>query len=124
MQNYQFLCLRECFGYNREPFVCPSCVHRVNIGRLRVCVGSILAFNQIRYEIARNSKFHIRVAIVCQNRLGMTPPLNECTTNIATSSDYKKNTCLQWFNTLLRKLIHMYIPCDKICIVAAILVWL
>ena len=27
-----------------------SCVHRVTIGRLRVCVGSILAFYQIRDE--------------------------------------------------------------------------
>ena len=42
--------LRECFGYNRELFVCPSCVHRVTIGTLRVCVGSILAFYQIRDE--------------------------------------------------------------------------
>ena len=30
--------------------MCPSCVHRVTIGRLRVCVGSILAFYQIRDE--------------------------------------------------------------------------
>ena len=50
MQNRQFLYLRESFGYNRELFVCPSCVHRVAIGRLRVCVGSILAFYQIRDE--------------------------------------------------------------------------
>ena len=50
MQNCQFLYLRESFGKNRELFVCPSCVHRVAIGRLRVCVGSILAFYQIREE--------------------------------------------------------------------------
>ena len=28
--------------------VCPSCVHRVSIGRLRTCFGSTLAFYQIR----------------------------------------------------------------------------
>ena len=50
MQNCQFLYLRESFGYNRELFVCPSCDNRVDIGRLRVCVGSILAFYQIRDE--------------------------------------------------------------------------
>ena len=31
-------------------------------------------FTNFVTKIARNSKFHIGVAIVCQNRLGMTPP--------------------------------------------------
>ena len=30
--------------------VCPSCIHRVPIGRLRTCFGSTLAFYQIRDE--------------------------------------------------------------------------
>ena len=30
--------------------VCPSCVHRVSIGRLLTCFGSTLAFYQIRSE--------------------------------------------------------------------------
>ena len=57
MQITSFYILRECFGYNRELFVCPSCVHRVTIGRLRVCVGTILAFYQIRDE--NRAKFNI-----------------------------------------------------------------
>ena len=65
MQNYQFLCLRECFGYNREPFMCPSCVHRVNIGRLRVYVGSILAFNQIREE----NRAKLKISYSCGHRV-------------------------------------------------------
>ena len=42
--------VRECFGYNRLAFVCPSCVHRVTIGRLRTCIGSKMAFYQIHDE--------------------------------------------------------------------------
>ena len=49
--------LRECFGYNRELSVCQPCVHRVTIGRLRVCVGSILFFFQICDE--NRAKFKI-----------------------------------------------------------------
>ena len=52
-------------GYNRELFVCPSCVFRVNIGRLRVCVGSILAFNQINDE--NRAKF--KISYSCGHRV-------------------------------------------------------
>ena len=45
--------------------MCPSCVHRVNIGRLRVCVGSILAFNQIRGE--NRAKF--KISYSCGHRV-------------------------------------------------------
>ena len=39
-----------------------SCVHRVTIGRLRVCVGSILAFYQIRDE--NREKFKLSYSCV------------------------------------------------------------
>ena len=65
MQNCQFLYLRESFGYNRELFVCPSCVHRVAIGRLRVCVGSILAFYQIREE----NRAKLKISYSCSHRV-------------------------------------------------------
>ena len=65
MQNCQFLYLRESFGYNRELFVCPSCVHRVAIGRLRVCVGSILAFYQIRDE----NRAKLKISYSCGHRV-------------------------------------------------------
>ena len=65
MQNYQFLYLCECFGYNRELFVCPSCVYRVTIGRLRVFVGSILAVYKIRDE--NRAKF--KISYSCGHRV-------------------------------------------------------
>ena len=65
MQNCQFLYLRESFGYNRELFVCPSYVHRVAIGRLRVCVGSILAFYQIRDE----NRAKLKISYSCGHRV-------------------------------------------------------
>ena len=65
MQNCQFLYLRKSFGYNRELFVCPSCVHRVAIGRLRVCVGSILAFYQIREE----NRAKLKISYSCGHRV-------------------------------------------------------
>ena len=65
MQNCQFLYLRESFGYNRELFVCPSCVHRVSIGRLRVCIGSILAFYQIRDE----NRANLKISYSCGHRV-------------------------------------------------------
>ena len=45
--------------------MCPSCVHRVTIGRLRVCVGSILAFYQIRDE--NRAKF--KISYSCGHRV-------------------------------------------------------
>ena len=65
MQNCQFLYLRESFGYNRELFVCPSCVHRVAIGRLRVCVGSILAF----YQISEENRAKLKISYSCGHRV-------------------------------------------------------
>ena len=65
MQNCQFLYLRESFVYNRELFVCPSCVHRVAIGRLRVCVGSILAFYHIREE----NRAKLKISYSCGHRV-------------------------------------------------------
>ena len=61
--------LRECFGYNRVVFVCPSCDHRQASYMFRLEIGEFVT------KIGRNSNVHIRVAIVCQNRLGMTPAL-------------------------------------------------
>ena len=65
MQNCQFLYLRESFGYNRDLFVCPSCGHRVAIGRIRVCVGSILAFYQIRDE----NRAKLKISYSCGHRV-------------------------------------------------------
>ena len=65
MQNCQFLYLRESFGYNRELFVCPSYVHRVAIVRLRVCVGAILAFYQIREE----NRAKLKISYSCGHRV-------------------------------------------------------
>ena len=65
MQNCQFLYLRESFGYNRELFVCPSCVHRVAIGRLRVYVGSILAF----YQIHEENRAKLKISYSCGHRV-------------------------------------------------------
>ena len=45
--------------------MCPSCVHRVTIGRLRVCVGSILAFYQNRDE--NRAKF--KISYSCGHRV-------------------------------------------------------
>ena len=65
MQNCQFLYLRESFGYNRELFVCPSRGHRVAIGRLRVCICSILAFYQIRDE----NRAKLKISYSCGHRV-------------------------------------------------------
>ena len=42
-----------------------SCVHRVAIGRLRVCVGSILAFYQIRDE----NRAKLKISYSCGHRV-------------------------------------------------------
>ena len=42
-----------------------SCVHRVAIGRLRVCVGSILAFYQIREE----NRAKLKISYSCGHRV-------------------------------------------------------
>ena len=77
-QNYQFPYVRECFGYNHELFVCPSCVHRVTIGRLRVCVGSIFAFYQIRDE----NRAKLKNSFSCVHRVSKSArydaTLSEC----------------------------------------------
>ena len=48
--SYAKLPLRVSFVTASGIIVCPSCVHRVSIGRLRTCFGSTLAFYQIRDE--------------------------------------------------------------------------
>ena len=58
--------VRDCIGYNRVSIVCPS------VGFVHASAQHWL-FTKFVTNIARNSKFHIRVAIVCQNRLGLTP---------------------------------------------------
>ena len=44
-----------------------SRVHRVAIGRLRVCIGSILAFYQIRDE--NRAKLKIKISYSCGHRV-------------------------------------------------------
>ena len=65
MQNCQFLYLRESFGYNRELFVCPSCVHRVAMVGFVYALGSILAFYQIRYE----NRAKLKISYSCGHRV-------------------------------------------------------
>ena len=45
--------------------VCPSCVHRVPIGRLRTCFGSTLAFYQIRDE----NRPKLKISYSCGHRV-------------------------------------------------------
>ena len=45
--------------------MCPSYVHRVAIGRLRVCVGSIFAFYQIREE----NRAKLKISYSCGHRV-------------------------------------------------------
>ena len=45
--------------------VCPSCVHRVSIGRLRTCFGSTLAFYQIRDE----NHAKLKISYSCGHRV-------------------------------------------------------
>ena len=82
MQNCQFLYLRESFGYNRELFVCPSCVHRVAIGRLRVCVGSILAFYQIREE----NRAKLKISYSCGHRVSKSARYDATLNNVITDA--------------------------------------
>ena len=45
--------------------MCPSCVHRVAIGRLRVCIGSILAF----YQIPDENRAKLKISYSCGHRV-------------------------------------------------------
>ena len=45
--------------------VCPSCVHRLFIGRLRTCFGSTLAFYQIRDE----NRAKLKISYSCGHRV-------------------------------------------------------
>ena len=45
--------------------VCPSCAHRVPIGRLRTCFGSTLAFYQIRNE----NRAKLKISYSCGHRV-------------------------------------------------------
>ena len=53
----------KCFGY--YIIVSYSCVHRMTIGRLRVCVGSVLAFYRIRDE----NRAKIKISFSCGHRV-------------------------------------------------------
>ena len=57
--------VRDCIGYNRVSIVCPSCAHRVPIGRLRTCFGSTLAFYQIRNE----NRAKLKISYSCGYRV-------------------------------------------------------
>ena len=95
MQNCQFLYLRESFGYNRELFVCPSCGHRVAIGRLRVCIGSILAFYQIRDE----NRAKLKISYSCGHRVSKSARYDATLKKIFPMNFFhflllKKNLCI------------------------------
>ena len=65
--------------------MCQSCVHRVNIGRLRVCVGSILAFNQIRDE----NRAKLKISYSCGHRVSKSARYD------ATNELYAIVTCVR-----------------------------
>ena len=104
MQNCQFLYLRESFGYNRGLFVCPSCVHRVAIGRLRVCVGSILAFYQIREE----NRAKLKISYSCDHRVSKSARYDATFRNV-TFSALNQQTNLQIAYECISK-IWIWIP--------------
>ena len=66
--------VRECFGYNRVSIVCLS------VGFVYASAQHWL-FSKFVTKITRSSKSHIRVAIVCQNRLGPTPAIHVLSKN-------------------------------------------
>ena len=92
MQNCQFPYLRESFGYNRELFVCPSYVHRVAIDRLRVCVGSILAFYQIREE----NRAKLKISYSCGHRVSKSARYDA-----TLKLNYAVQMLYIWYNTVL-----------------------
>ena len=100
MQNCQFLYLRESFGYNRELFVCPSCVHRVAIGRLRVCIGSILAFYQIRDE----NRAKLKISYSCGHRVSKSARYDATLRNI--SFIFYLHVSLNLVNAIINKHSH------------------
>ena len=57
--------VRDCIGYNRVSIVCPSCVHRLSIGRLLTCFGSTLAFYLIRDE----NRAKLKISYSCGHRV-------------------------------------------------------
>ena len=63
--SYAKLPLRVSFVTASGIIVCPSCVHRVSIGRLRTCFGSTLAFNQIRDE----NRAKLKISYSCGHRV-------------------------------------------------------
>ena len=63
--SYAKLPLRVSFMTASGVIVCPSCVHRVSIGRLRTCFGSTLAFYQIREE----NRAKLKISYSCGHRV-------------------------------------------------------
>ena len=63
--SYAKLPLRVSFVTASGIIVCPSCVHRVSIGRLRTCFGSTLAFYQIRDE----NRAKLKISYSCGHRV-------------------------------------------------------
>ena len=63
--SYVKLPLRVSFVTASGIIVCPSCVHRVSIGRLRTCFGSTLAFYQIRDE----NRAKLKISYSCGHRV-------------------------------------------------------
>ena len=115
MQKCQFLYLRESFGYNRELFVCPSCVHRVAIGRLRVCVGSILAFYQIREE----NRAKLKISYSCGHRVSKSARydatyFNNILLHKIHVSKYETCTCFSIVGEVLMKMNSLFGKGDKL----------
>ena len=63
--SYAKLPLRVSFVTASGIIVCPSCVHRVSIGRLRTCFGSTLAF----YQIGDENRAKLRISYSCGHRV-------------------------------------------------------
>ena len=63
--SYAKLPLRVSFVTASGIIVCPSCVHRVSIGRLRTCFGSTMAFYQIRDE----NRAKLKISYSCGHRV-------------------------------------------------------
>ena len=72
--------------------MCPSCVHRVAIGRLRVCVGSILAFYQIRDE----NRAKLKISYSCGHRVSKSARY-DATLKVTTQLNFIYTVILVYF---------------------------
>ena len=71
-----------------------SCVHRVAIGRLRVCIGSILAFYQIRDE----NRAKLKISYSCGHRVSKSARYD------ATLTEHTEEViCLPLYSTEAKK---------------------